>query len=150
VTVLVFVTVDRATVVVGVSVGVTVTVLTLGVPVSVGVSVAAGGTWVSVLVCGACVMTVVSWPRCVGVADELGDGAELADVVAGALGVVVVAVLGDELVTFTRPTMTAASTTTAMTPAITSAAVVRYQGVRGGGGGGSVGGVYLAACVGSE
>jgi hypothetical protein len=146
VTVLVFVTVDGATVVVGV----TVTVLTLGVPVSVGVSVAAGGTGVSVMVCGACVITVVSWPRCVGVADELGVGAALADVVAGALGVVVEAVFGDELVTFTSPTMTAASTTTAMTPAITNAAVVRYEGARGGGGGGSVGGVYLAACVGSE
>jgi hypothetical protein len=143
--VLVFVTVDGATVVVGVSVGVTVTVLTLGVSVSVGVSVAAGGAWVSVTVCGACEL---SWLRCVGAADELGDA--LAGVVAAELGVVDVfdVFVGDDI-TFTRPKMTAASTATAMIPAITNAAVVRYHGV-GGGGGGSGGAAYLAACVGSE
>lgn len=95
-TVLVSVTVDGATVVVGVSVlgaGVPVSVvLGAGVPVSVAPG---GGAWVSVTVCGPlCV-------RCVGSADALGAGEPLTAVVAGA---VVGEVAGDELVvSFTTP-----------------------------------------------
>ena len=116
--------------------GVWVTVLVSGVCVTVLVS----GVWVLVTVCGAWVATVESpppppppWRRRAGAVDVA------AGVMVELTGVEVVAVgVGEAVANLTAVNTSAANTITPRAPAVTRAAVVRYQGVGGGGGGWSL------------